>query len=170
MKFNKWILGLIGGFAVLIMGCGTGAPFLTATPNPAYVTTNPQTGATVTNAAVSPVLYSPSPGWQNLSNTIAGTIAPLVAAGLGAIPQTAIAAPAVTPVTNYLLGGAFAIMSLIAAWRNQAANNHAAAAAALGAAVNGQGAAAIQSAINISAQNGSTSLVSSHINNAQKSV
>jgi hypothetical protein len=163
MKMNKWLLGLFATSIITFTGCG----LVSSSPNPAYTVTNPTTGVVTTNPAVPAVVYTPAPAFDTISNE-AAAIAPYVASALGAIPAVAPVAPAIPATVTWALGGISAILASIAAIKNNSANQHAAAAAALASAVVNTPAAQI--AVNNSQLNGSTATVQAHLQNANSPV
>jgi hypothetical protein len=146
----------------IIVGCGNN-PLLSTTPNPAYITTTPN-GLLVTNSAVAPIIYTPSPNVITLSNEFGQVVVPLAQAALSTIPVPGaqVVSSSLPSISNMVFGGIAGILGIIAAWKNNSTNKHAAAASALASAVVTNPAVA-QLAMTNAQTNGSVGLVALHI-------
>jgi hypothetical protein len=158
-KTQKITIGLISvSIGILIAGCG----MLASSPNPQYIIASP-TGQLTTNNAVAPLVYSPPASLNNISNEVE-TILPLVQSIISATP-VAVASPLLPSAANLVLGGIGGVFALLAAYKNNQANQHAAAAASLAATVVQSGQTA--QAMTIAATNQSSAIVAQHIASAQ---
>lgn len=149
----KKIILLIAS-TTLICGC--------ITQNPPVINVSPS-GMATTNAG----LYVVSPALTNAPNMVSAVetaAAPLLAAYPIAAP---VAALGVT-TTNAVLGLLVALSTAFAGYKNNQANTHMDAAAALASAVVANGSQTL--ALNNSAQNNSTAAVATHLANAGKAV